>query len=103
MAVLNMVEAIRAALTSEMERDERVMVLGQDVATLGGVFRATDGLATRFGPERVFDTPLAESSIIGASVGLAASGLVPASISVIASRIAPSRSPSRSFGSIRSS
>ena len=76
MAVLNMVEAIRAALTSEMERDERVMVLGQDVATLGGVFRATDGLATRFGPERVFDTPLAESSIIGASVGLAASGLV---------------------------
>lgn len=77
MAVLNMVEAIRAALTSEMERDERVMVLGQDVATLGGVFRATDGLAARFGPERVFDTPLAESSIVGASVGLAASGLVP--------------------------
>jgi pyruvate dehydrogenase E1 component beta subunit len=76
-AVLNMVEAVRAALTSEMERDERVMVLGQDVATLGGVFRATDGLAARFGPERVFDTPLAESSIIGASVGLAASGLVP--------------------------
>ena len=77
MAVLSMIEAIRGALTSEMERDERMMVLGQDVATLGGVFRATDGLAARFGPERVVDTPLAESSIVGASVGLAASGLVP--------------------------
>jgi pyruvate dehydrogenase E1 component beta subunit len=72
-----MIEAIRGALTLEMERDERVVLLGEDVGTMGGVFRATDGLQKRFGPERVVDMPVAESSIIGASVGLAASGLVP--------------------------
>jgi pyruvate dehydrogenase E1 component beta subunit len=72
-----MIQAIREALTDEMERDERVMVLGQDVGRLGGVFRATEGLQARFGTDRVFDTPLAESSIIGASIGLGVSGLVP--------------------------
>lgn len=77
MPVLTMVEAIRQALEQEMERDERVMVLGEDVGRLGGVFRATDGLQKRFGAERVFDTPLAEAMIIGASVGLAISGMRP--------------------------
>ena len=77
MPVLTMVEAIRQALEQEMERDERVMVLGEDVGRLGGVFRATDGLMKRFGAERVFDTPLAEAAIIGASVGLAISGMRP--------------------------
>ena len=77
MAVLTMVEAIRQALEQEMERDERVMILGEDVGRLGGVFRATDGLQARFGPARVFDTPLAEAVIAGASVGLAMSGMVP--------------------------
>lgn len=77
MPVLSMVEAIRQALEQEMERDERVMVLGEDVGRLGGVFRATDGLQQRFGPERVFDAPLAEAMIIGASVGLAISGMRP--------------------------
>ena len=77
MAVLTMVEAIRQALEQEMERDERVMILGEDVGKLGGVFRATDGLQTRFGEARVFDTPLAEAVIAGASVGLAMSGMVP--------------------------
>src|SRR2546429_5070346 len=60
-----------------MERDERVVVLGLDVGRLGGVFRATQGLIDRFGPERVVDTPLAEGGIIGSALGLAISGLVP--------------------------
>jgi len=77
MAVLTMVEAIRQALEQEMERDERVMILGEDVGRLGGVFRATDGLQRRFGEARVLDTPLAEAVIAGASVGLAMSGMVP--------------------------
>jgi pyruvate dehydrogenase E1 component beta subunit len=77
MTVLTMVEAIHQALSQEMERDERVMILGEDVGRLGGVFRATDGLQQRFGPERVFDAPLAEAAIVGAAVGLAMSGLRP--------------------------
>lgn len=76
-ATMTMVEAIRDALTLEMTRDERVVVLGEDVGVLGGVFRATDGLQQRFGAQRVIDTPLAEGVIIGASVGLAISGLIP--------------------------
>jgi pyruvate dehydrogenase E1 component beta subunit len=74
---LNIVEAIRDALALEMDRDGRVVLLGLDVGTLGGVFRATEGLLDRFGRDRVFDTPLAEGAIVGASLGLAISGLVP--------------------------
>lgn len=77
MAVRNMVEAIRDTLAAEMDRDERVIVLGQDVGRLGGVFRATDGLEQRFGSSRVVDMPLAEGAIAGSAVGLAVSGLVP--------------------------
>jgi pyruvate dehydrogenase E1 component beta subunit len=77
MAVMSMVEAIRSTLAAEMERDERVILLGQDIGANGGVFRATEHLQERFGSERVVDTPLAEAVIIGSSVGLAASGLVP--------------------------
>jgi pyruvate dehydrogenase E1 component beta subunit len=77
MSTLNMLQAINATLRSEMHRDERVMVLGQDVGRLGGVFRATDGLLDEFGADRVVDMPLAEAAIVGASIGLAASGLVP--------------------------
>jgi pyruvate dehydrogenase E1 component beta subunit len=77
MTVLNMVEAIRATLSDEMARDERVVLLGQDIGVNGGVFRATEGLRERYGEDRVVDMPLAEAVIIGASVGLAASGLVP--------------------------
>lgn len=73
----NLVEAVRNALTEEMERDERVIVLGLDVGRLGGVFRATQGLVERFGTERVVDTPLAEGAILGASLGLALAGLRP--------------------------
>ena len=73
----NIVEAINNALTEEMESDPRVMVLGLDVGKLGGVFRTTSGLIERFGADRVVDTPLAEASIVGASLGLALAGMVP--------------------------
>lgn len=74
---LSILEAVREALFEEMARDERVMVLGMDVGRLGGVFRVTRGLMERYGPERVVDTPLAEASIVGASLGLAIGGMVP--------------------------
>lgn len=74
---VTLLDAIRLALIEEMERDDRVLVLGMDVGTLGGVFRVTRGLAERFGPERVVDTPLAEAAIVGSSVGLAIGGMVP--------------------------
>ena len=77
MPQMNMVEAIRDALKLEMQRDERVIVLGEDVGHLGGVFRATDGLQQFFGSQRVVDTPLAEAVIAGSALGLAFSGLVP--------------------------
>ncbi len=73
----NIVEAINNALDEEMQRDPRVMVIGLDVGKLGGVFRATSGLLDKHGPDRVVDTPLAEASIVGASLGLAISGMVP--------------------------
>ncbi len=77
MAQLNMVQAINLALSQEMARDDRVMVLGEDVGRDGGVFRVTEGLLERFGAERVIDTPLAESAIVGAAIGMAAYGLRP--------------------------
>jgi pyruvate dehydrogenase E1 component beta subunit len=77
MAILNMVQAVNLALGQEMERDARVIILGEDVGRDGGVFRATEGLMERFGTERVIDTPLSESAIVGASIGMAAYGLRP--------------------------
>jgi pyruvate dehydrogenase E1 component beta subunit len=77
MTVINMVEAIRGALERELERDDRVILLGQDIGRNGGVFRATEGLQERFGEDRVVDMPLAEGVIVGSAVGLAAAGLVP--------------------------
>lgn len=77
MPKLNMVEAINLALREEMERDSRVVVLGEDVGKEGGVFRVTDGLQERFGVDRVIDTPLAESGIVGAAFGLAVYGHLP--------------------------
>jgi pyruvate dehydrogenase E1 component beta subunit len=77
MPKLNMVEAINLALREEMERDSRVVVLGEDVGKEGGVFRVTDGLQERFGSDRVVDTPLAESGIVGTAFGLAVYGLRP--------------------------
>ena len=74
---MTMVEAINHTLHEEMARDGRVMVFGEDVATNGGVFRATEGLVDAFGSDRVVDMPLAEAVIIGSTVGLAAAGMVP--------------------------
>ncbi|HEX2647453.1 MAG TPA: thiamine pyrophosphate-dependent enzyme [Candidatus Dormibacteraeota bacterium] len=74
---MNMVAALRSALTEEMERDERVMVLGEDVGKKGGVFLVTDGLRAKYGEARVIDTPLAESSIVGVALGLAVAGKRP--------------------------
>ena len=77
MANLTMVQAINLALIQEMERDDRVLLLGEDVGANGGVFRVTEGLQKRFGEKRVVDTPLAESGIIGTAIGLAMAGLRP--------------------------
>ncbi len=76
-APVTMVTAINRALSDAMADDERVLVFGEDIATLGGVFRVTTGLAEKFGDQRCFDTPLAESAIIGIAVGLAIRGFVP--------------------------
>lgn len=77
MAKMTMVQALNLALQQEMEKDDRVIVLGEDVGVDGGVFRVTDGLVGKFGPERVVDTPLAESGIAGFSIGMALYGLRP--------------------------
>jgi pyruvate dehydrogenase E1 component beta subunit len=77
MANLTLVQAINLALTQEMEADPRVVCLGEDVGKNGGVFRVTEGLQARFGADRVIDTPLAESGIMGTSVGLAMAGMRP--------------------------
>lgn len=77
MAMLNMVQAVNLALREEMERDDRVLVLGEDVGRDGGVFRVTEGLLERFGTERIVDTPLAESAIVGTAIGLSLYGLRP--------------------------
>jgi 2-oxoisovalerate dehydrogenase E1 component beta subunit len=70
-------EAIRQALVEEMERDERVFLLGEDIGAYGGAFKVTAGLRDRFGPDRVLDTPIAEAGIVGASVGAALAGMRP--------------------------
>jgi len=75
--MINMVQALNQAMHLEMEKDPRVLVLGEDIAVDGGVFRVTEGLLEKFGPERIIDTPLAESAIIGASIGMAVAGLRP--------------------------
>lgn len=74
---MTMVEAVNLALSCEMRKDENVVILGEDVGTNGGVFRATDGLKAEFGLRRVMDTPLAETLIAGISVGMACQGLRP--------------------------
>ncbi len=77
MAKLNIVQAINLALHEEMEKDPAVVVMGEDVGVDGGVFRVTEGLIDKFGSERVIDSPLAESGIVGTAIGMAVSGLKP--------------------------
>ena len=75
--VLNLVQAVNEALDLALERDPRVLLFGEDVGKMGGVFRASDGLQPKYGEHRVFDTPLAESGIIGYGIGLALAGMRP--------------------------
>ena len=77
MARLNMVQALNLALDQEMRRDDRVLLLGEDVGVDGGVFRVTDGLHEKYGGSRVIDTPLAEATILGSAIGMALAGLRP--------------------------
>ena len=74
---VSMAGALNLALTDALSADERVVVYGEDVGPLGGVFRVTDGLASRFGETRVFDTPLAEAGIVGTAIGMAMNGMRP--------------------------
>jgi pyruvate/2-oxoglutarate/acetoin dehydrogenase E1 component len=77
MAELTYLQAISAALRDELRADERVILMGEDIGTFGGAFKVTDGFIEEFGPERVMDTPLAESAIIGTAVGAAVVGMRP--------------------------
>ncbi|HEY0477838.1 MAG TPA: alpha-ketoacid dehydrogenase subunit beta [Kofleriaceae bacterium] len=77
MPTMNIIEAVRSALQTQMRADPRVVVLGEDVGKFGGVFRATSGLYDEFGADRVIDTPLAEAGIIGTAIGMALYGLRP--------------------------
>jgi pyruvate dehydrogenase E1 component beta subunit len=77
MPVINIIEAVRDALRTQMRADPRVIVLGEDIGRFGGVFRATSGLYEEFGADRVIDTPLAEAGIIGTAIGMALYGLRP--------------------------
>jgi pyruvate dehydrogenase E1 component beta subunit len=77
MAEMNLIQAVNDALRVEMRRDSRVVVLGEDVGRFGGVFRATVGLQEEFGADRCIDTPLAESGIVGAAIGMALYGMRP--------------------------
>ena len=77
MSATTYVEAIHDALWEEMERDDRVFILGEDVGVYGGAFRATAGMAERFGRERVLDTPISEDAIVGAAIGAAMMGMRP--------------------------
>jgi 2-oxoisovalerate dehydrogenase E1 component beta subunit len=74
---VTMARALNRALADALAADDRVLVFGEDVGTLGGVFRVTDGLAASFGESRVFDTPLAEAGIVGTAIGMAMNGLRP--------------------------
>lgn len=77
MAVISYIDAVTMAIREEMERDPKVFVLGEDVGVKGGVFKATQGLYEQFGEERVIDTPLAESAIVGVGIGAAMYGMRP--------------------------
>jgi 2-oxoisovalerate dehydrogenase E1 component beta subunit len=77
MTTRTMVEALNLALYQAMDHDDRVVVMGEDVAKTGGVFRVTAGLLDKFGEERVIDTPLAEAGIVGSAIGMSLYGLLP--------------------------
>src|ERR1700742_4824928 len=77
MPTMTYLQAISDAMREEMRSDERVFVMGEDIGTFGGAFKVTDGFIDEFGPDRVMDTPLAESAIIGCAIGAAGGGMRP--------------------------
>ena len=77
MATFTYLEAVRQALWDEMEKDERVFMLGQDIGTYGGAFRVTAGFLDHFGPKRIIDTPISESAMVGCAIGAAMMGMLP--------------------------
>jgi len=77
MAAITFLEAIRQAMQEEMRRDERVLLMGEDVAKYGGAFKVTQGMFEEFGPERVVNMPIAESAIVGAAIGMSMNGMLP--------------------------
>jgi pyruvate dehydrogenase E1 component beta subunit len=77
MSEVNLAQALNGALDTALREDDRVVLLGEDIGRTGGVFRITDGLRERHGANRVFDTPVAESGIVGAAFGLAVAGMRP--------------------------
>ena len=79
MTEMNLVQAIRSGLRGALQQDENVLVMGEDVGQLGGVFRVTQGLQKEFGADRVLDTPLTETGILGTAIGMALHGLRPVS------------------------
>ena len=79
MTEMNLVQAIHSALRGALREDENVLLMGEDIGTLGGVFRVTQGLREEFGPDRVLDTPLSETGILGTAIGMALHGLRPVS------------------------
>ena len=95
MPQMNMVQAINDALRLEMQRDPRVVILGEDVGKVGGVFRVTQGLQEEFGADRVIDTPLSEGGIIGAAIGMALYGMRPVPEIQFSDFIFPAPAPCR--------
>ncbi len=81
-STLTMIQALRSAMDVMLERDEDVVVYGQDVGYFGGVFRCTEGLQAKYGKSRVFDAPISESGIVGTAVGMGAYGLRPAVVEI---------------------
>src|SRR5689334_23064332 len=75
--VISYLEAIRQALFDEMERDERVFVIGEDIGAYGGAFKVTEGLLEKYGDQRVIDTPISEAAIVGSAIGASYMGLRP--------------------------
>ena len=97
MPTLTYLEAIRQGIWEEMERDPTVFCLGEDIGIYGGAFKVTDGFIDRFGPERVIDTPIAESAIAGAAFGAALTGL--SMMHPFAARLRYRMAPQRRFSS----
>src|SRR2546427_9677374 len=93
MARMNMVQALNSAMDVMLERDPRVVILGEDVGYFGGVFRVTEGLQRKYGEHRALDTPIAEGGIVAAAIGMGVNGLNPVAEVQFAEPISPGFPP----------